>query len=229
MISTVIFDFDGTIINTNDLVEEGLHHFAYKYRGSRMTRDEIRALTGKTLETQMAWINAEKAELMVEQYRIWYAHHHNEKVSAFPGILRLLTRLKEDGYHLAIVSNNSRQSLNMGLKHLGISKLFDSVITRDDVHVVKPSPEGLNDTLRLFGITSEEALFIGDTGNDIEAAGNAGIKSVMVSWTTMDAQTIMALEPDYILASPAQLYEILHKHNTHGHTLEHDLMMEAVG
>jgi pyrophosphatase PpaX len=209
MISTVIFDFDGTIINTNALIEEGLHHFAYKYRGYRMTRDEIRSLTGKTLEAQMAWINEEKAELMTEQYRIWYAHNHNEKTSAFPGMLKLLSRLKQEGYTLAIVSNNSQQSLDLGLKHLGIADYFDQVITRDDVQTVKPSPEGLNHVLRTFGIRAENAIFIGDTGNDIEAAANAGIQSVMVSWTTMDAKTIMALDPDYILASPVQLHDIL--------------------
>lgn len=97
-INTIIFDFDGTIINTNQLIEEGLGYFALKYRGTVLTKLELAALTGKTLEDQMAYIKAEKAEIMAEQFKIWYTHNHDSKAHAFPGMKELLEHLKLIGY-----------------------------------------------------------------------------------------------------------------------------------
>lgn len=209
MIKTIIFDFDGTIIDTNALIEEGLNHFSLRYRGNVLSRKEITALTGKTLEDQMHYIHPLHAFSMLEQFKIWYTHHHNEKTRAFPGIINLIKNLKSQGYRLAIVSNNSIVSLNQGLKHLMLTDYFDMIITRDDVHEVKPSPEGLEKTLVFLETAPSEAIYIGDTHNDMLAAKRANIASVMVGWSQLDVREILLSEPDYVIASPLQLMTIL--------------------
>lgn len=207
--TTVIFDFDGTIINTNTLIEEGLNFFAHRYRGYRLSREELMMLTGKPLETQMAYINGDKAQLMLEQFKIWYAHHHNSKVAAFPGMIRLIKRLKSSGYKLAIVTNNGRESLHMGLSLLGIMPYFEHIITREDVTQTKPSEEGILKVLEALDSRPEHAVFIGDTDNDVKAAKAAGVTSILVGWSMLDKVSQIELNPDYIALSTIELADII--------------------
>lgn len=209
MIQSIIFDFDGTIINTNALIEEGLNYFAEKYRGTRLTKQEHANLTGKTLEDQMAYINPTHAEGMTEQFRIWYKHHHNQKTFAFPGVTEIIKTLHRANYKLGIVSNNSTESIKMGLAHLDLETYFDEVVTRDDVLATKPAPDGLFKICNMLDIPRENTLFIGDTSNDILAAKQAGIYSVMVGWSHMTIDDIMTLEPDYIMLLPEHLLNII--------------------
>ncbi len=211
MINTIIFDFDGTIINTNALIEEGLNHFSYMHRGFHFTKEELLALAGKTLETQMAAIDLRLSKLLVEQFKAWYSDHHDLKTSAFSGMIELLRFLKGLNLNLAIVTNNSRASLEMGLKHLGIEDLFHLTLSRDDVKATKPDPEGLLEVLKTFKIEPHEAIFIGDTDNDILAAKAAGIKSAMVAWSILDEESIKRLNPDHILCDPPHLLEMLNQ------------------
>ncbi len=209
MINTIIFDFDGTIINTNELIEEGLNHFSFMHRGYHFTKEEILELTGKPLETQMTAIDSRLSKLLVEQFKVWYSEHHDRKTSAFPGMIELLRFLKGLNLNLAIVTNNSKASLEMGLKHLGIEDLFHLKLSRDDVKATKPSPDGLLEVFKTFEAHPHEAIFIGDTDNDILAAKAAGVKSAMVAWTILDEESIKRLKPDHILYDPPHLLEML--------------------
>lgn len=207
--TTVIFDFDGTIINTNTLIEEGLNFFAHRYRGYRLSKEELETLIGKPLEAQLSYIHADKAPVMLEQFRIWYAHHHNQKVAAFPGMIRLIKRLHQNGYPMAIVTNNGKEALHMGLAHLGIRSCFKMIVSREEVKETKPSPEGLEKVLNAFKCAREEAIFIGDTGNDILAAKAAGVTSVLVGWSGLSQMAQEALEPDYLAVSTIELNQII--------------------
>lgn len=211
MMTTVIFDFDGTIINTNTLIEEGLNFFAHRYRGYRLSKEELDHLTGKPLETQLSYIHFEKAPIMLEQFRIWYAHNHNQKVAAFPGMIRLIQRLYQKGYPLAIVTNNGKEALHMGLAHLDIRKYFQMIISREDVAETKPSPEGLTKVLNAFKCPKEAAIFIGDTGSDVLAAKAAGVTSVLVGWSSLSQEAQNILEPDYIAVSTIELDQLIER------------------
>lgn len=207
--TTVIFDFDGTIINTNTLIEDGLNFFAHRYRGYRLSADEMFQLVGKPLDFQLRYIHPEKAPAMMDQFKIWYAHHHNSKVAPFPGMIRLIKKLKESGYRLAIVSNNSNEFLHMGLTHLGIRQCFDQIVSRETVKKAKPSSEGIEKVLKSLKINACEAIFIGDTENDICASKEAGVKSILVGWSALPKRYQLALHSDFIANSTIELYEII--------------------
>ncbi len=207
--NAVLFDFDGTIINTNDLIREGLNSFAERYRGYRLLDSEHKALVGKTLEDQMKYINPTKWQLMCNHFKIWYKHHHNSKTCAFPGMLMLIKTLHEGGVRMSIVSNNSTASLEMGLEHLGIADYFEYVITRDDVSETKPSPEGISKVMELMNLQNHEVIYVGDTAGDIHAAKNAGISNAIVSWSSIGPDSMMLLQPDYVLKSPSHLLDII--------------------
>ena len=208
-IDTIIFDFDGTIIDTNQLIEEGLNYFSLKYRGKMITKAELSEMTGKTLEDQMAFIHIDKAENMTEQFKIWYIHNHNAKTRAFPGVKELLNHLKLLGYRLALVSNNSLPTIEHGLRHLGLNDLFEIIISRNDVKTVKPSPEGLIRVMEYFNSDPQQCIYIGDTEGDMLAAKAANMFSVMVGWTHLTEEQIFDIAPDWMLKIPNHLFMIL--------------------
>lgn len=215
-INTIIFDFDGTVIDTNRLIEEGLGYFALRYRGTALTRKELSELTGKTLEDQMAYIRADKAELMAEQFKIWYIHNHDAKTHAFPGMKELLEHLKLIGYRLALVSNNSRAAIEHGLRHLGLRDTFEMIVTRNDVAEVKPSPEGLLKVMNHYSLTSDQCIYIGDTAGDMLAAKAAGVQSILVGWTHLSKDKVVELNPDFVLGAPNHLFMLLDEYVLEG-------------
>lgn len=205
----IIFDFDGTLINTNDMIEEGLDVFALAYRGEPLSREEHEFLAGKPLMDQMAYISLEKWEEMTEAFKAWYLKAHAKMAKPFEGIDELLHYLKDSHYQLAIVSNNSRGTIDFGLRQLGLEGVFDLILSCDDVAYRKPNPEGLIKAMTLLGAKQEECLFIGDSSNDILAGKNAGVDSVLVGWTALEKNALLALNPDYYVERPVELLQII--------------------
>lgn len=209
MKKTIIFDFDGTIINTNQLIEEGLSHFAITFRGTHLSSEEHQFLLGLPLEDQMKYINPKQYIYMTEAFRAWYLKKHNSRVSVFKGMDDIIAFLHDENYKLGIVSNNSRETVAYGLKQLKMEKLFKVIVTSDDVSEKKPSPEGLFKAMTLLDATPEACLFIGDSANDILAGHRAGLESVLVGWSLMEPQQIECLEPDYMIEKPSDLLSLI--------------------
>ncbi|PKM56792.1 MAG: hypothetical protein CVU98_09400 [Firmicutes bacterium HGW-Firmicutes-3] len=209
MIATVIFDFDGTIINTNELIKEGLNMIAIKNRGCKLTLMEVEILTGKTLEAQMAYIDATQVDSHVAEFRRWYEQNHDEMARPFPGMVHLIRVLNELGYKIGIVTNNSRLALDMGLKLLSIDQWIDCSITRDDVIETKPSPEGILKALSILEMDTDQALFIGDTAHDILAAKAANVNSALVGWSQLSPEMREQISPDHIFGSAEEVLDII--------------------
>lgn len=207
--TTLIFDFDGTIINTNQLIEEGLNVFAKTYRGSELTKEEHKFMLGRPLEEQMRYINEDAYLAMTEIFKLWYLKEHNHKTTAFDGMEALIRVLYYQNYQLAIVSNNSRETVMHGLKHLNLTNYFDLILTCDDVQEKKPSPEGLYQALFRLNATMDEVLFIGDSSNDILAAKAANVDSVLVGWTMMERAEMAKLNATHIIHHPSELLVLL--------------------
>ncbi len=92
---------------------------------------------------------------------------------------------------------------------LNMEKLFEVIITSDDVSEKKPSPEGLFKALSQLNSSADNTIFIGDSINDLLAGSRAGIESVLVGWSLMEPQQIETLEPDYIIEKPSELLSII--------------------
>ena len=211
MIKAVIFDFDGTLIDTNQLIYEGLQFLSMRYKGEQTPMPVLKALAGKPLTVQLSAVHPEKVDIMESQFQIWYRHNHHQKARLFPGISEMLSKLEGENLSMAIVTNNNRETLLMGLEHLGILNYFDHHITRDDVAVSKPSPEGLLKSLTRLNLRPDEVLFVGDTENDVLAAENAGVASVYVGWSEVDPRAFERM-PDFIIHHPDELLMLIQKY-----------------
>lgn len=209
MIKTIIFDFDGTIINTNEIIENGLNLFSRAYRGKRLESYELEALVGKPLLDQMAALCPELALEMTARFRVWYRKRHNALTSIFDGMDELLETLDQYGHQLAIVSNNSSEGVNMGLEHLDIGHLFKVVVTCDDVKEKKPAPEGVQLALQRLGAQAESTLYVGDSAGDLLASRAAGVSNVLVGWTAVQREQLLIHKPDYVVETPMEILEVV--------------------
>lgn len=209
MKTCVLFDFDGTIINTNSITKKGLDVFSLKARGTALTEAEHQMLLGRPLEDQIRYLDAENALELTEAFKHWYQEAHATEVSLFEGISEVLESLRSYGYPLGIVTNNSRETVMHGLRQFDIDHYFDCLVSCDDVHSKKPDPEGLYRAMALMGYPAKRCIFIGDTKNDILAANRAGIVSVLVAWTTMSEAEQKALQVDYKIEDPYEIFSVI--------------------
>jgi len=178
MYKTVLFDFDGTLIDTHNLIIQGLNRISMKSRGIPFSEEDHASILGKTLDIQMQMLSPDNWEYHVSDFQNWYRLNHDFYANPYENIEDMLQMLRADGYQLGIVTNNSWEGLQMGLDFLEIHEYFDCIITREDVQESKPSPEGILKALSLLSTPPESCMFIGDSAGDILAARAAGVLPV---------------------------------------------------
>lgn len=206
----IVFDFDGTVADTNQLIVDAWQHIFLHYRGKKEDESKIYHTFGETLEYSISnMIPEADTASAIAKYRD-YQRMHNHRKELFPGIEKLLSKLKERGYVQAIVTSRTKKTTEEYMKDLDVGNYFDLIITCDDVHVHKPDPLPLTMALDRLNATKEEALMIGDTRFDIGCANNAGVDSALAGWSKAFSDEDLAIcTPTYILKKPEELLNIL--------------------
>ena len=183
-IKAVLFDYDGTLADTNELICESWRFTVKTLADKTMTDDEIRSTFGEVLSYSMERVMPGiDPELGVSVYRKYQHDIYLDRIKLFPGTEEVLASLRESGYKTALVTSRLRSSTERGLKHFGIYDSFDVILTADDTDAVKPDPAPIYITLDKLGVRPEEAVFIGDTTHDIEAGIAAGVFTILVDWS----------------------------------------------
>ncbi|SFF68621.1 pyrophosphatase PpaX [Halobacillus alkaliphilus] len=207
-IRTILFDLDGTLIDTNDLIIASFTHTIKEYSDRSYTRDEILDFIGPPLRESLEKINPERVEDMVETYRKHNIENHEAYVRAYDGVVDTIRQLKEAGYRMGIVTTKMKNTVQMGLEITGLDGLFETIITLDDVTNAKPHPEPIVKALHALDSKASEALMVGDNTHDIEAGHNAGTHTAGVAWTVKGREVLEQLKPDYMLNHMSELLEI---------------------
>ena len=209
MINTILFDYDGTLMDTNEVVLQSWQHTFRTLRGHEEDPEKIYKTFGEplvmTLQNTFPEVPVEKS---LDVYRTFQREVFTDFVEVFPGMLELLGELKARGYKMGLVTSRTKDTTWAGLEHYDMAKYFDVVITAGDTDKHKPDPAPILITLERIGSAPEEAIMVGDTMFDLLCARNAGVKSVMVDWsiTMTDAEKSQA---DYIIKSAADLLDYL--------------------
>lgn len=208
----ILFDFDGTLVNTNDVIVASWQHTYKHYLGHEVPVEHITACFGEPLLLTMAreFPEVDPAE-SAGVYRSFQVENADRLVTIFPGIKELLAELKEAGYVLGIVTSRTRESALRYMDMFDITSYFDDLVTCDDTTVHKPNPEPLLLAMSRLGAAPEESLMIGDSPFDIKCANNAGVDSVMVNWriTCDETSLIDDAKVDYWIHQPSDLVELL--------------------
>ena len=193
-----IFDIDGTLTSTNDLIFATFNHVADKYLNRTFTNQEIIAMFGPTEDGILTEIMGKDYGAARKDYFKFYTAQHNEMADIYEGIKEVLEIIKSAGLPLSIYTGKGRDSSLITLEMIGVLDYFDMVVTGDDVKVHKPSPEGIDVFIEKFNLQRDRVLMVGDAPADIKAARNAGIKNAEVLWDDYAKQRTHDLQSDFV-------------------------------
>lgn len=225
----IIFDFDGTLANTNNIIVASWQATFEKYLGYSLPVREIEATFGEILVNTIGRLIPEApVNEVVDYYRAYQnSHQQDYEVYVFEGVRELLEQLRARGCIIGVGTSRTAYSFWDYMKKLDMDQLVDEVVTMNDVTSHKPDPETIDAVLKKMmahagepfdddsGITDsvrDAAIMIGDTKYDIGCANNAGVDSVMVGWSHYVDEEAMKAEgfvPTYFMERPEQLLEII--------------------
>lgn len=204
-LSAVLFDMDGTLINTIPLILAS-HQYAFnKIMGWAPTEQEILATIGEPLLTTFSRYGEHGDELMAE-YIDWSVPRTASHSALFDGMLHMLEVLRSRGFYTGIVTARRCDGMQVCLDAFDLSDLFDVAICAEDTLRHKPHPEPLLLAMERLGITRpEQVLYVGDTTRDLESALSAGCHFAAVGWTAMNREEIDRLGPSFWIERAGEL------------------------
>lgn len=205
---TVLFDLDGTLIDTNELIHLS-YDFTMKQYGFNFTREELLAFNGPPLRDVFEKLNPKQADEMVQTYITHNHTHHDAYVTAFPFVTETLEKLRDAGVKMAVVSSKRRTGVEMGLKVTNLRRFFDVIVAVDDVTHPKPDAESVLKAMSLLGGECETTLMVGDNYQDIVSGQNAEVDTAGVAWSSKGAAHLEAHQPDYMLHEMLDLVDII--------------------
>jgi pyrophosphatase PpaX len=210
MIKNVIFDFDGTLVDSNEAVISSLRETHKKFFNTYPDESLIKKILGKSLDSQIKGIGIENnLDEAFEYYRNHYREVRDEKTFEYQGIRKMLDNLNSMGIKMIIVSNKGKNGLDHGLKKFGYENYFDMVVGKDDVLFNKPDPNAFNIVKKEFGGNCNDYIIVGDSTSDIEFGKNCSVKTVLVSWTLIPIEEFVDNKPDFIISNPEELIDII--------------------
>jgi pyrophosphatase PpaX len=211
VLKAALFDFDGTLVDTTDLIYQSMRHAAGEVLGREFSREILMANVGQPLPRQMELLSAEHAEALLDSYRLHNEENHDALIKEFPGVEDSLARLHSAGVRVAVVTSKRRFSVDMALKTFpGLGEVVDAWVTMEDTTEHKPRPEPLLKGLELLGnVPREEAAYVGDSPFDVAAAKAAGVKSVAVSWGAFSEESLRSAEPDHLVPDIDSAVDVL--------------------
>ena len=211
-LTTFLFDLDGTIIDSIELILRSYRHTMAEHRsGEPMPPDDmwIQGL-GTPLWVQFGQITDDKEEIerMVQTYRTYNLTHHDALVRPYEGVVHEIQRIKQHGKKLGVVTSKLRDGAMRGLRISGLDQTFDVVLGCDDVTHSKPHPEPVLKAVAALGVGKDETVFVGDSRHDMESGRAAGVKTGAVLWGPFDRAHLEDLDPDYWLEKPEDLRQL---------------------
>jgi pyrophosphatase PpaX len=202
----VLFDLDGTLIDSGRMIVASFKHAARSVLGVDVPEERIRAAVGGPgLVEQMRLLDARRVEDLVQAYR-----EHNEplhaELAACAGIEDVLVALRSEGRRLGVVSAKRQATIRLAFDVLDLEGFFEVVVGADDTERHKPHPEPILCALERLGAAPEEAAYVGDSPFDVRAAKAAGVHAVAVTWGGIHSrERLAAEEPDELVDSAEEL------------------------
>jgi len=196
----ILFDLDGTLINTNELILQSFEYTLDKVIPGLYTKELILSCWGRPLMEQMALFDPERVDELIRVYREFNRAHHDRLIARFPLVQEVIFKLKEIGCQLGIVTSKMRTSAINGLQFAGIADAFDTVVGVEDTILHKPYPEPVLLALERLNAPAAQTLMIGDSPADIESARTAGIATAGVCWS-LRVDDLIRCVPNFMLTT----------------------------
>ena len=215
--TTIIFDLDGTLLNTLADLAAATNHALAEHKLPQRTTDEIRLFVGNGIRKliERALEGGEENpefEHVFAAFKEYYGEHCNDTTCLYPGVEEIITSLKGQGYRLAIVSNKADFAVKE-LQQIYFKGKIEVAIGEKDGIRKKPAPDTVMQALKELGSSREEAVYVGDSDVDIATAANSGMPCISVTWGFRDVPFLKEHGATHLAASAEELYAILDEFN----------------
>ncbi|MDR3072525.1 MAG: HAD-IA family hydrolase [Clostridiales Family XIII bacterium] len=211
-INTILFDYDGTLMDTESPIKKAWRYVFHHYANQSVEDDFLNTFLGEPVRLSVERLfPGQDAEEIVNAYRACQRDIYLNEIDLYPGMDKLAMELKEKGYRLGIVTSRLRSSLEQGLNKYGLLSVFDCLITPEDIPQIKPAPEPFFAALKMLDSTADRTLMIGDSEYDVQGSRNAGILSILVHWSLPlpEAMRVGENKPDFVIHDAEDVWEIL--------------------
>jgi len=207
----VLFDLDGTLIDTIELILSSARHaFVGWPRGKPSDEEWVRGI-GTPLVTQLRSYaaNEEEVALLLDRYRAFQNIHHDRLTRCYDDVPAVVAQLAEAGHPLAVVTSKATAIAYRSLAHVGLDKYFGVVVGYDETARHKPDPEPILAGLARLGVSASRAAYVGDSPHDIHAGNAAGVVTVAALWGPFSRETLAAAQPNHFIGCLADLPGVL--------------------
>jgi pyrophosphatase PpaX len=209
--AAVLFDLDGTLIDSIGLILGSMRHAFTKCGSAAPADEEWLTGVGIPLRTMFQRYASSDEELdrLIAAYREDQLANHDSLVRCYDDVPETLAALKRAGHPLAVVTSKGDVLAKRGLELVGIAEYFDTIVSVDSCARHKPHPEPVLTALARLGYAPEEALFVGDSVHDIEAGNAAGVQTVAALWGPFSREQLAVAAPDRLIDRIGEVWQVL--------------------
>ena len=210
-LTTVLFDLDGTLIDSVRLILDSYHHTLAAHGLPAMSDEHWLAGLGTPLRVQFRHWSDDPARLeaLIATYREYNLTHHDTMVTAYPEVVPMVRAIRAAGFRTGLVTSKNRPGALRGLALVGLADAMDLIIGADEVENPKPHPEPIQFALRQLGEIPERAIYVGDSIHDMESGRAARVTTGAVLWGPFGRSHLESASPDHWLERPTDLLEVL--------------------
>ena len=210
-IHTVLFDLDGTLIDSVRLILDSYHHALAAHNLPPRSDEDWLAGVGTPLSVQFAAWQSDRVmlEALIATYREYNLKHHDRMVTVYPGVVDVVQRLKEAGTATGLVTSKNRSGALRGLTLARLEALMDVLVCADEVENPKPHPEPVEKAVRLLGADPRSTVYVGDSIHDMRSGRAAGVRTAAVLWGPFGRSHLEGAQPDYWLERPEELLTLV--------------------
>jgi pyrophosphatase PpaX len=207
MPAPLLFDLDGTLVDSIELILASARHAFTGFAGTIPTDDEWRAGIGRPLLTMFREFTGDEvdAQRLAVRYREYQLEHHDRLMRAYEGIVPLVEELAAAGHPMALVTSKPDWLAQRALVHVGLSAAIPVVVGCDSCVQHKPHPEPVHRALALLPPSGGDALFVGDSPHDVSAGRAAGVRTIGVTWGAFRRDEMVASGADVVVDDVAGL------------------------
>lgn len=208
----VVFDMDGTILDTLEDLKQSVNHILRKYGYGERSLAEIKTFVGNGIKPLILRSFPESAQIDVEiiypEFMQYYNEHSADNTYPYKDIPYVMQALKERGVKVAIVSNKPNDAVK-ALADKYFSGLYDASVGEMKGLNKKPAPDEVYHALNLLGIDKSDAVYVGDSDVDLMTAKNSGLDSISVSWGFKTRAFLEDLKAKNIIDRPKELLDLI--------------------
>lgn len=210
---TIIFDLDGTLLNTLDDLADSTNYALSQMGFPCRTIDEVRQFVGNGVKLLIdravpTGISEDKKEKCLSIFKEYYSKNMENKTRPYDGIIEMLSNLKKLNINIAVVSNKFDRAVK-GLCEKYFSGYVNIAVGESEKIRKKPAPDSVLEVIKILGSSKESTLYVGDSDVDVITAHNAKIKCIGVTWGFRDKDLLQSCGADYIIDKPCQINDIL--------------------